>query len=154
MFTRFAIALILGALLGTERELVGKEAGVRTEMLVAAGAAIFTIVGISLPYLISSETGNLTNVIAGNSGFLTLIGNIVVGVGFLGAGLIIHTGDRAHGLTTAALVWTTAAIGILVGLGLYAFAVTTSIVIIVLLYIFRKLNISEKFEEHTEPLRR
>jgi putative Mg2+ transporter-C (MgtC) family protein len=116
MFIRFVIALVLGGLLGLERELVGKEAGVRTLMLVTSGAAIF----------------------------LTMIANIVVGIGFLGAGLIVKTNDHPHGVTTAALVWTAAAIGILAGVGLYAFAVAATVIIAILLYILRKLNISEE----------
>ena len=95
MFARFVVALLLGALLGLERELVGKEsAGIRTTMLVTSGASIFTMVGLTLPYIVSAQTGNLVNVIASNSGYLTMIGNIVVGIGFLGAGLIIKTDNQ------------------------------------------------------------
>jgi putative Mg2+ transporter-C (MgtC) family protein len=148
MLMRFVIALVLGALLGLERELVGKEsAGIRTTMLVTSGAAIFTMVGLTLPYIVSAQTGNLTNVIASNSGYLTMIGNIVVGIGFLGAGLIIKMNDHPHGVTTAALVWTAAAIGILVGVGLTQFAFVAAIVIAVLLYLLRKLNVSETLEK-------
>jgi putative Mg2+ transporter-C (MgtC) family protein len=143
MFIRFVIALVLGGLLGLERELVGKEAGVRTLMLVTSGAAIFTMIGLALPYIVSAQTGNLADVVARNSGFLTMIANIVVGIGFLGAGLIVKTNDHPHGVTTAALVWTAAAIGILAGVGLYAFAVAATVIIAILLYILRKLNISE-----------
>lgn len=148
MFVRFAIALVLGALLGLERELVGKEsAGIRTTMLVTSGASIFTMVGLTLPYIVSAETGNLTNVIASNSGYLTMIGNIVVGIGFLGAGLIIKTDNQPHGVTTAALIWTAAAIGILVGVGLTQFAFAAAVVLAILLYLLRKLNVSESLEK-------
>ena len=79
MMLRFIAALILGAILGIERELVGKgEAGVRTEMLVAGGAAMFAMVGLMLPYIVSANTGNLTDVIARNSGFLTVIAVSIV----------------------------------------------------------------------------
>jgi len=144
MFLRLAVALVLGALLGLERELVGKEAGIRTEMLVAGGAAIFTMVGLALPYIITANTGNVASVINGNSGFLQVIANIVVGIGFLGAGLIIKTGDRARGITTAALVWTTAAIGVMVGIGMMEFAVVAAVFITVLLYLLRKLDIADQ----------
>ncbi len=145
MFTRFAIALALGALLGLERELVGKEsAGIRTVMLVAGGAAIFTMTGLALPYIVSAQTGNLTDVVARNSGFLTMIANIVVGIGFLGSGIIIKDGAQPHGVTTAALVWTAAAIGILAGVGLIKFAVTATVLIALLLYLLRKLNLAER----------
>lgn len=150
MLLRFAIALVLGALLGLERELVGKEsAGIRTTMLVTSGAAIFAMVGLTLPYIVSAQTGNLSTVIASNSGYLTMIGNIVVGIGFLGAGLIIKTEDRPHGVTTAALIWTAAAIGVLVGVGLYEFAAVAAVTIAILLYLLRTLNVSEKLEEAT-----
>jgi len=148
MFVRFMIALVLGALLGLERELVGKEsAGIRTTMLVTGGASIFTMVGLTLPYIVSAQSGNLVNVIASNSGYLTMIGNIVVGIGFLGAGLIIKTDNQPHGVTTAALIWTAAAVGILVGIGLTQFAFAAAVLLAILLYLLRKLNISESLEK-------
>jgi putative Mg2+ transporter-C (MgtC) family protein len=148
MFVRFVIALVLGALLGLERELVGKEsAGIRTTMLVTSGSAIFSMIALSLPYIVSAQTGNLSSVIASNSGYLGMIGNIVIGIGFLGAGLIIKTNDHPHGVTTAALVWIAAAIGILVGVGLTQFAFAAAVVIALLLYVLRKLNISQSLEK-------
>lgn len=148
MFLRFAIALVLGALLGLERELVGKEAaGVRTTMLVTGGSSLFTMTALTLPYIVSAQTGNLTNVITSNSGYLTMIANIVVGIGFLGAGLIIKTDNQPHGVTTAALIWTAAAIGILVGVGLTQFAFSAAILLAILLYLLRKLNVSETLEK-------
>ncbi len=142
------IALVLGALLGLERELVGKEAaGIRTTMLVTSGAAIFSMIALVLPYIVSAQTNNLADVIARNSGYLGMIGNIVVGIGFLGAGLIIKTNDHPHGVTTAALVWIAAAIGILVGVGLTQFAFAAAVVIAILLYLLRKLNVSQSLEK-------
>jgi len=149
MLIRFVIALVLGALLGLERELVGKEAGVRTEMLVAGGAAIFAIIGLSLPYISAMPSGATPDMLAQNSGF-NVIANIVIGIGFLGAGLIIKTSDRPHGITTAALVWTTAAIGVLVGIGMITFAVIAAVSITALLYILRKLDVAERIERSTQ----
>ena len=149
MFIRFAIALVLGALLGLERELVGKEsAGIRTTMLVTSGAAIFSMIALALPYIVSAQTGNLSDVIARNSGFLAMIANIVVGIGFLGAGLIIKTDDHPRGVTTAALIWTAAAIGTLVGIGLTQFAFAAAVLIALLLYLLRRLNIAESLEKN------
>lgn len=150
MMIRLIIALVLGAVLGVERELIGKEAGVRTEMLVAAGAAIFAMIGIALPYLISADTGNLADVVARNSGFLQVIANIVVGIGFLGAGLIVKDQGHARGLTTAALVWATAAIGVLVGIGLLGFAATATILIAVLLYVLRNIDIAKQAKKEKD----
>lgn len=134
MFIRLAAALLLGALIGTERELVGKEAGVRTSMTVAAGAAIFTIIALTLPYIEGTSL---------NGAGFAVIASIVAGIGFLGAGIIIKTDEHVHGLTTAAVVWTTAAIGTLAGMGLIKFAVASTILIAVSLYILRKLDIVE-----------
>jgi putative Mg2+ transporter-C (MgtC) family protein len=143
MLVRFLVAIVLGAVLGVEREIVGKEAGVRTEMLVAGGASVFAMIGLILPYITSQGIGALPDMFAVNSAF-GLIANVVVGIGFLGAGLIIHNGEHARGLTTAALVWTTAAIGILAGLGLFLFALTVAIIIALLLSVLWALNISER----------
>lgn len=134
MVIRLMVALALGALMGLERELVGKEAGVRTGMMVAGGAVIFTIVGLSLPAVIGASAAA-----AGSS--LAVIANIVVGIGFLGAGTIIKDERRAHGLTTAAVIWTTAAVGVLTGIGLIEFAAFAGVLFTVLLYALRKKDI-------------
>ncbi|MFZ1081775.1 MAG: MgtC/SapB family protein [Candidatus Kryptoniota bacterium] len=153
MLIRLGVAVLLGLLMGLERESIGKEAGVRTDMLVAAGAAIFSIIGLSLPYIIA--VGNLPDVIARNSGFLTVIGNVVVGIGFLGAGIIVKQGVHVRSVTTAATVWFVAAIGVLCGIGLMEFAGIVTVSMIALLLIFRRLNfplliekVEEKEKEH------
>jgi putative Mg2+ transporter-C (MgtC) family protein len=146
MAIRIVIALILGAIIGFEREVIGKEAGIRTTMVVAVGAAIFAITSITLPYLVAVSDANLPDVIARNSGFLPMAGNIVVGIGFLGAGIIIKDGERVKGLTTAAIVWFTAAIGALVGLGLIEIAVFGAILTSGSLYILRKVKLYERLK--------
>lgn len=145
MLWRLAVALFLGAILGVERELVGKEAGVRTEMIVAGGASIFAMLGLTLPYIVAAMSGGTPDVMSQTNSF-GIIANIGVGVGFLGAGLIIKMGDHPRGLTTAALVWLTAAIGTLAGVGLIPFAATATILIALVLYFLRKMNISERLE--------
>ena len=144
MLTNFGVAIFLGALMGLEREMVGKEAGIRTSIMVAGGAAIFSLIALNLPYIITAETGEVTEVLARNSGFLTVIANIVVGIGFLGAGIIIKTEERVHGLTTAAVIWAVAAVGTLAGIGLLEFAAATAIIFSGLLYILRKARVVEK----------
>ncbi len=146
MVLRLAIAVLLGAVIGLERELVGKEAGIRTNILVAAGAAIFTMVGLNLPYIVSLSETNLLDVISRNSGFLTMIANVVVGIGFLGAGIIFKEEHRARGLTTAAAVWFTAAIGILAGVGLTAFAAYAGIGLALLLFLLRNFSLIKNSE--------
>jgi len=139
MLFRLVMAILLGAFVGLEREIVGKEAGVRTNLLVAGGATMFTLVGLSLPFIVAQ--GNLGDVLARNSGFLSVIANIVIGVGFLGAGAIIHDGSRVRGLTTAASVWLVAAIGVLCGIGLIMFAAISTFGITALLIILRKVDL-------------
>lgn len=141
MLLRLGAAILFGAIIGFERELAGKEAGVRTDIMVAAGAAIFSIVGITLPYLISLNEANLAEVLARNSGFLGAVANVVVGVGFLGAGIIVKQGIHVRGLTTAATVWFVAAIGVLAGIGLVAFAAVAACGITLLLLILRKIDL-------------
>lgn len=147
MLINLIIALALGAFIGLERELARKEAGIRTAMLVCGGAAIFSMVALILPYIITTNSqGNLSDVLARNSGFLTIIANIVVGIGFLGAGIIIKTKEHVHGLTTAADIWMASAIGVLVGIGLSSFAVAATAIVVLLLFILRKAKISEKID--------
>ncbi len=143
MIMRLTVAIVLGAVMGWERELIGKEAGIRTSMLVSAGAAMFAMLGIDLPFLMIGA--GLSEAGAGANGAMNLLANIVLGIGFIGGGIIFlerdHTRERVHGLTTAAVVWTTAALGALVGAGLVPFAVFATIFIAILLYILRRVTI-------------
>ncbi len=139
LLLRLVVAMALGALMGLERELVGKEAGIRTAMMVAGGAAIFTMISIIIPFMSQVPVEELKNTIPDR-----VISNIVVGIGFLGAGIIIKTGEHVRGLTTAALIWAAAAIGTLVGLNLIKFAVVAAIIMSGSLYILRKIGITEK----------
>lgn len=144
MLIRLAVALVVGFIMGFERELIGKEAGVRTCMMVAAGASIFAMISISLPYIVALSPADLPDIIARNSGFLAVVANIVVGIGFLGAGIIIKTEERVRGVTTAALIWVVAAVGALVGLGMTYFGVITAVLITVILYLLRNINFGKK----------
>lgn len=143
MMLRLAVAVILGALIGLEREWVGKDAGVRTDIMVASGAALFSMIGLMLPYIVAVEGQSVSNIIANNGGFLSVIANVVVGSGFLGAGIIIKHGVHVRGLTTAATMWFVAAIGVLVGVGLVAFATYATLGIVLLLVVLRKASIGQ-----------
>ena len=112
---RLTLASVLGFALGFEREQQGKAAGVRTHMLVALGAALFVLV----PQQAGVSGADMTRVIQG----------VVAGIGFLGAGAIIKGGaeESVKGLTTAAGIWLTAAIGIACGLGREATAVLSAL---------------------------
>lgn len=121
---RMVVAALLGGVLGFERESQGKSAGLRTHMLVALGSTIFVFV----PQQIGISDTDLTRVLQG----------LVAGIGFLGAGTIVKS-DReedVRGLTTAASIWMTAAIGVAVGLGREATAVlSTALALVILAFI-------------------
>jgi putative Mg2+ transporter-C (MgtC) family protein len=121
MVIRLLAAAGLGAAIGYQREKAGKPAGLRTHVLIAVGAALFTVASIYGFGLV----GDVSRVAAG----------VVAGIGFIGAGAIIHrgAGDIVGGLTTAATIWAVAAVGLAAGAGLYlAAGVTTGITLAVL----------------------
>lgn len=134
---RLVVALALGVLIGWEREAIGKDAGIRTTMLVCVGATLFTIISVILPSALGVDTAKFP-VLSDR-----VIANIVASIGFLGGGIIIKSGEHVKGLTTAAIVWTTTSIGILVGLGVFRLAVTAAVVITATLYALRKMNLRE-----------
>jgi putative Mg2+ transporter-C (MgtC) family protein len=115
---RLALAAVAGMAIGIERELREQAAGLRTHMVVAIGACLFTIVGA---YGFEGEPLDPSRVAS----------NVVTGIGFLGAGAIIREGVSVRGLTTAASLWVVAAIGTAVGLGMYwATGVATAITLL------------------------
>lgn len=117
---RLLVASALGGLIGLEREAKRKAAGVRTNLLICMGSAFFTL----LSAVLAGETGTNRGQVASN---------IVQGIGFLGAGLILHNRSRISGLTSAATVWVVASIGMACGAGLLVVAaVATAIVIVTL----------------------
>ncbi len=120
------LATVFGAIIGLEREFSGKAAGLRTNLLICLGAAVFTI--ISRQMAIGTE-GSVTRIAA----------QIVTGVGFLGAGAIIQDRGGVHGLTTAATIWLMASIGMACGARLYQLALITTLIAIVVLIGFAKL---------------
>ena len=120
---RLLMACAMGGVVGLEREWRHKASGLRTNMLICMGAALFTMLSL----VIAGDAGPNRGQIASN---------IVQGIGFLGAGLILHTRSRVLGLTSAATVWVVAAIGMACGAGLYAgAAVSTAIVFCALRFI-------------------
>jgi putative Mg2+ transporter-C (MgtC) family protein len=120
---RLLVATLLGGIIGFERELSHKAAGLRTNLLICLGSAFFTL----LSPVLAGDTGTNRGQVASN---------IVQGIGFLGAGLIIHSRSRVSGLTSAASVWVVASIGMACGAGLYAPAVVaTGTVLVALLLV-------------------
>jgi putative Mg2+ transporter-C (MgtC) family protein len=121
------IAVLCGAILGSERERHQKPAGLRTLMLVSLGSAVFTMVG----FVFTSSTGDSGRVAA----------QIVAGIGFLGAGAILHGPSMVTGMTTAASIWVTAAIGMTAGAGYPIAAVGVSVLARVVLTLVRALEV-------------
>jgi len=131
LFLRLFLAAVVGWVIGFEREVLGKAAGTRTFALVAFGAALFSIV--------SSE--GFVEFIGSSAADPTRVTSLIVsGIGFLGAGLIIFRGDKVEGLTTAAGLWATAALGIAFGRGLYVLAVFSALLLLGLLYTSRIIH--------------
>ena len=129
---RLALAAVLGAAIGLERELREREAGLRTHLLVSLGSALFTIVSA---YGFHSFLASGASVVRADP--TRIAAQIVTGIGFLGAGAIIRQGLSVRGLTTAATLWVVAAIGLASGAGYYSAAVATTVLVIVSLWPLR-----------------
>lgn len=140
--SRLFVALLLGMIIGTERVWAHKTAGMRTYALVSMGSALFVV--------ISNE---MIRYYAGFSGMnpLMIVSQIVVGIGFLGAGIIFNKDSKLVGLTTATGLWVAAGIGMASGLGLYSIAVVattlTLFIFIVLWFIEERIKKSKYFKE-------
>lgn len=112
-------SIACGAIVGLERQLRGKAAGVRTSILICFSTALFVTLGASVTH--------------GPADATRVIGQVVTGVGFLGAGVMLARGDTILGVTTAAVIWMLAAIGAAIGLGHFAAALTVSLVTVAVL---------------------
>ena len=128
---RLALAGALGGAIGLEREYHHKPAGLRTNMLIALGSALFSILSV--------EWG------AGAGSPDRIAAQVVTGIGFLGAGAILRSGENIHGLTTAATIWVNAAIGMAAGLGSYVVAASAAALTLIVLAILP--FIERRFEE-------
>ncbi len=124
---RLLVAALLGGLLGFEREMKTKNAGIRTHMLVCLGAALFVLI----PLQAGATVADLSRILQG----------LVAGVGFLGAGAIIvgNQGSAPRGSTTAAGIWLTAAIGVAAGMGRESLAVLSTLVALAVLMVIPKI---------------
>jgi putative Mg2+ transporter-C (MgtC) family protein len=118
IFLKLGVALILGGIVGLERSLAGKTAGMRTYAMVALGSALFVVIGESI-----------SNLYIGTVALdpLRIASQIVVGVGFIGAGLVIFQGNKIQGITTAAGLWVSAGVGMACGFGLYQIGIVGTI---------------------------
>ena len=119
---RLVLAVLLGGLVGMEREIKGRAAGFRTHILVCVGSALMMLTGLFL----ASRHPNVDPT--------RMASMVVSGIGFLGAGTIIQFRDSVRGLTTAASVWAAAGLGLAVGAGFYTGAVATTAVVLIVLF--------------------
>jgi len=121
MILRLLLAAALGAIIGYQRERAGKSAGLRTNVLICVGAALFTVASYGF-----GDEADPSRIAAG----------VVAGIGFLGAGVIIRTGEGfLAGLTTAATIWAVAGIGLAAGAGLYLISAVTTVIVLIVLFL-------------------
>lgn len=141
IFERLLLALFLSAIIGYERERAHKVAGLRTHVLVCIGSALFAMIGI---YGLTETGGNIGDMAS------RIIANILVGIGFIGGGTILRHESKIIGTTTAATLWTVAAIGVACGIGFsYAAIAVTLITYVVLAFFWRiERNIKGSNHEH------
>ncbi len=118
-----SVAFIIGAIIGLEREFRSKPAGFRTMILICVGSCLYTI--------LSKEIGGSTDRIASN---------IVTGIGFIGAGVIFKEGITVNGLTTAALIWVTAALGMAIGYHNYPLTIVVSAMVVIALFVLEPVQ--------------
>ena len=124
---RFVLASVLGGVIGWEREVHGREAGVRTYLLVSLGSALIMVVSEFLA--VKYQEGPLRGIVHGDPG--RIAAQAITGIGFLGAGVILRYRDSIRGLTTAACMWVVCAIGLSVGAGYYLFGLTVSAIALI-----------------------
>ncbi|MDU5743716.1 MAG: MgtC/SapB family protein [Finegoldia magna] len=129
--TRLILAAILGAVIGIEREIKNRAAGFRTHIIVSVGACLIMLIGIDGIGKFSSDTARDTARIAGQ---------VISGIGFLGAGTILQKKNAVTGLTTAATLWLSAAIGLAVGIGYYEGAIIATVICLVTLISLNKIS--------------
>ena len=137
-FIKLLAALVAGGLIGAERERSRKAVGLRTLILISTGSALFTILSLRLGGTYGNDPGRIA-------------ANIVTGIGFLGAGVILEERGRVTGLTTAATIWLSAALGMAAGLGEFVLLTITTILAMIVLLTFYHIErtLASSTEERT-----
>jgi putative Mg2+ transporter-C (MgtC) family protein len=134
IIVRLLLAAGIGGLLGAEREMRHKSAGFRTNILIAVGSCVFTLIALGF----------------GNGDPTRVPGQIVTGIGFLGGGVILHSGtERVHGMTTAALIWVNAALGTAAGAGEMRLAIIGAGLTLAVMLVLGPLE--REIEDRTKP---
>jgi putative Mg2+ transporter-C (MgtC) family protein len=143
---RLALAMVVGAVLGVERERLDRPAGLRTYMLVVEGACLFMICAILLAEQIVQAGG------VSDPG--RIASTVVQGIGFIAAGVILTTGKEVVGLTTAAGLWVATALGLLIGAGFFVIAVVAAVATVAALVVLRHVELeflNSKSEQDRDP---
>lgn len=133
LIIKIGLAMLLGYLIGLERELHGKVVGTRTISLIAIGSALYVLMS---PSMVNGDNSRI-------------IAQVVSGIGFLGAGIIFKHGDTVKGLTTAATVWCAAAIGCLCGYGMYIEAIVGTIAVMIINLLFKHVRPNKKEQQES-----
>lgn len=136
LLLKLGLSLLIGTVIGAEREYKNKSAGLRTLILICIGSTLFTIISSSLGS--ADEQGRIA-------------ANIVTGIGFLGAGAIMREGLTVSGLTTASSIWVTAALGMAVGAGEYFLSIAGAVTVIIVLTLFGFIQpLIERFKKEID----
>lgn len=133
-------AVLLGGIVGWERESGDKPAGLRTHMMVSLGAAVFTLSALRTIVDYQSAAGDPSRIVMG----------VATGIGFLGAGSIIRTSGEVHGITTAAGIWVVGAIGACCGAGYYSIAIVAVLLSVIVLSVVRNVEHRAGNSSHQE----
>ncbi|MFD3158466.1 MgtC/SapB family protein [Haloimpatiens sp. FM7330] len=166
IIVRIGLAIIIGGIIGYEREAHNRPAGFRTHILVCMGAVVVSMIQIycieqvDTILLIKPELTNILKVDIGRLG-----AQVITGVGFLGAGTILHEKGSVKGLTTAASIWVVACIGLAIGFGLYFLSLISSFGVIMVLYLLKRVEknfidnkrtimINIKYEKHDDMIKK
>lgn len=124
---RLIAAIIAGSIIGVEGEIFRRAAGLRTTILITLGTTLFAILSVAIAQTFGGDPGRIA-------------AQIVTGIGFLGAGVIMHEGDQVYGITTSATIFVTAAIGVTIGFGYIYTGVALSFVVALVLVVFRPVH--------------
>lgn len=138
---RIVLAIVIGGVVGFNREYENRPAGFRTHVLVCLGATVAALIQVQLGYYVVNEiakTPNLSGILSVDTG--RVICQVISGVGFLGAGTIIRTKASVKGLTTAASIWAVACVGIAVGMGFYTISILSGIGIVIALVLLKRFE--------------
>ena len=133
LIIRLTLSVVFGSLIGLERELRQKQAGLKTHVLVSLGSCLIMLTSLYI-FDIYRDIADLDPA--------RIAAGVVTGIGFLGAGAIIRYGVAVKGLTTAACLWIAAAVGLATGCGFYTAAFTTVILVVVVLWLLRRIETS------------